>query len=85
MDILDNRDIAVLCGNENILLAHVFKHCGLKTNDFKPLKRSEQRMRMHFSISERLCSEHCQRGARTGRRCSEHGSIKQFLLLLYRP
>ncbi len=30
--------VAVLCGHEELSLACVFKHCGLKTGDFKLLK-----------------------------------------------
>ncbi len=37
-----SHDIAVLRGHENVSLAHVFKHCGLKTSDFKPLKHNQQ-------------------------------------------
>ncbi len=46
-------DIAVLHGHENLAFAHSFKHWGLKTSDFKPLKRNQQQKRTHFAICVR--------------------------------
>ncbi len=36
-----SRDVAVLHGHETLMFARVFKHCGLKTSDFKLLKHNQ--------------------------------------------
>ncbi len=53
VSIVATLGIAVLRGHENVSFAHVFKHCGLKTSDFKPLKCNQQRKRTHFAIYAR--------------------------------
>lgn len=40
--IMLSRDIAVLCSHGSLSFACVFKHCCLKTSDFKPLKPNKQ-------------------------------------------
>ncbi len=46
----------MLRGHENELFAHVFKHCGLITSDFKPLKRNSKDNSYCYmrALSERL-------------------------------
>ncbi len=40
--------MTVLRGHENVSFACIFKHCSLKTSDFKLLKCNQQRKRTHF-------------------------------------
>ncbi len=44
----------MLRGLENLSFARFFKHCGLKTSDFKPLKGNQKRKITYFVICARL-------------------------------
>ncbi len=53
-----SRDVAVL-RHGNVLFARVFKHCSLKTSDFKPLKCNKQQKRTNFAICTSCLRDTC--------------------------
>ncbi len=78
------------CGYKNVSFAYIFKHCGLKTSDFKPSKFNQQWKRSHFAICTCFLRVHF--WARSERRAHVKTVLKvwkywstELFLLLYMP